>query len=82
MPYIKPTDREFLDTTPVDQLDALRAGELTYLLYRLMVNSLPADAKYHDYAMILGCAESAKQEFYRRKVAPYEDQKIQENGDV
>jgi hypothetical protein len=31
---------------------------------------------------VLGALEGAKQEFYRRVVVPYEDQKILDNGDV
>ena len=31
---------------------------------------------------IIGALEGAKMEFYRRVVAPYEDEKIKENGDV
>jgi hypothetical protein len=30
----------------------------------------------------MGVLESAKLELYRRKIAPYEDDKIAENGDV
>lgn len=31
---------------------------------------------------MVGALESAKLELYRRKVSPYEDQKIEANGDV
>ena len=31
---------------------------------------------------VMGALEGAKAEFYRRVVGPYEDQKIEENGDV
>jgi len=31
---------------------------------------------------MIGVLECVKQEFYRRKVAPYEDIKIIENGDI
>jgi len=31
---------------------------------------------------VLGALEGAKQEFYRRKVVQYEENKIAENGDV
>jgi len=33
-------------------------------------------------SQIIGVLESVKQEFYRRVVAPYEEEKIKENGDV
>ena len=37
---------------------------------------------YEDYRNFIGELESAKLEIYRRLVAPYEDKKIKENGDV
>lgn len=42
---------------------------------------------YHEktfttMSQIIGVLESVKQEFYRRVVAPYEEEKIKENGDV
>lgn len=38
--------------------------------------------KYVRYERGIGCVEAAKLEFYRRAVAPYEDVKVEENGDV
>ncbi len=59
------------------------AGELNYFitmnLIRYMSNK---PEKYQIYNDILGVLEGAKQEIYRRKIAPYEDLKIKENGDV
>jgi len=37
---------------------------------------------YFHYNRAMGVLASAMQEFYRRRVAPYEDVKIAENGDV
>jgi hypothetical protein len=37
---------------------------------------------YHNINDILGALEGAKLEFYRRVAVPYENGKIQENGDV
>lgn len=37
---------------------------------------------YTVFNSIIGVFESAKLEFYRRRVASYEDEKIQENGAV
>jgi hypothetical protein len=31
---------------------------------------------------VIGALENCKMELYRRKIAPYEDIKIEENGDV
>jgi len=54
-------------------------GFLNYFIFKL--------AKYyiHDYASsqrFIGELECAKTEVYRRIIAPYEDKKIKENGDV
>jgi hypothetical protein len=37
---------------------------------------------YQTFNDALGALEGAKQEFYRRVVVPYEEQKRFENGDV
>ena len=66
----------------------IQPGEFTYIIYRLMLahreglRAMIGDHKYSSLAEILGCVESAKLEFYRRIVAPFEDLKITENGDV
>lgn len=57
-------------------------GELTYLLYQTCVDALPASPRYRDFATVLAALEATKLEFYRRLVAPYEDVKMAENGDV
>jgi hypothetical protein len=59
------------------------SGELIYVLtrevekYRLFHGDC-----YQTFNDIIGALEGAKQEFYRRIVAPYEDKKMIENGDV
>jgi hypothetical protein len=55
-------------------------GELTYAIYRLLLNYQAAN--FAEHSAVLGAVEAAKLEYYRRKVAPYEDEKIKENGDV
>jgi len=37
---------------------------------------------YSVYNEIIGALECAKQEFYRKMVAPYEDLKCEKNGEV
>jgi hypothetical protein len=76
MPYIKPDDRTHLTPGTGD------VGHLTYLFYRLALQALPEAPRYSDFHAVLGAMEAAKLEFYRRKVSPYEDGKIEENGDV
>jgi len=57
-------------------------GELTYVLYRACIDYLPSHARFADYSQVMAALECAKLEFYRRRVAPYEDTKIPESGDV
>lgn len=49
-----------------------------------MIKSFLTDKekKYQDHNDVMGALEGAKQEYYRRIVAPYENEKIKENGDV
>ena len=37
---------------------------------------------YENYATCISSLECAKLELYRRKISPYEDKKIEENGDI
>lgn len=78
MPYLEERKRSLVDGTGV----TTTSGELTYRLYVACLKHLPHEYRYGDLNEILGCLEATKQEFYRRVVAPYEDKKIAENGDV
>ncbi len=85
MPYVHQSNRDKLDPA-IDALAALidpehRAGELNYIVTRLML-ALKGEARYKDLNELVGMLECCKQEFYRRHIAPYEDTKITENGDV
>jgi hypothetical protein len=58
-------------------------GDLNYCITVLVHEYLKAHGK--SYAVMndcMGVLEAAKLEFYRRIVAPYEDEKIKENGDI
>jgi len=87
MPYIKPEYREVLEK-PLDDLWGTLmyipgedlAGVLTYIIYYLFIN-MPGK-RYREFAALLGILDSVGKEFYRRVIAPYEDEKIQQNGDV
>lgn len=79
MPYIKQNQRDYLERQPWPQT----AGELNYM-FTTLINKYGVEngVSYRTINDILGALEGAKLEFYRRIVAPYEDQKIKENGDV
>ncbi len=95
MPYIKQSDRIHYDQL-IKKISAEVAdrahhdarspvGDLNYIITSILLrtfeqlNSFPC---YVDVNEMVGVLECAKLEFYRRHAAPYEDQKILENGDV
>ena len=91
MPYISSSCRIEVDkklTEFLSFLGALDSGEFVYILYQLMLwqgsfgggKDLPAN--FELGSRVLADVESAKLEYYRRILAPYEDKKIKENGDV
>lgn len=85
MPYIKSIDRKILDPLIEALADQISVGgELNYAITQLCLGFLARRGlpNYRILSEVIGHLESAKLEFYRRAVAPYEDQKIAENGDV
>lgn len=87
MPYIKMENRpkyeeslnwliDVLKEQPVESID----GELNYIITRILKGVYPL--KYFNLNRAIGVLESCKLEFYRRVIAPYEDIKIDQNGDV
>ena len=89
MPYISKEVRHGMDKIISDYLDYLvkhksSIGELNYLITKiiLMYNTHIGDGRYSDYNDLMGVLECAKFELYRRRVGPYEDTKLKENGDV
>jgi hypothetical protein len=86
MPYIKLSKRhrlvELLEnyTTAIGANDA---GELNFTITLLLNKYFKENGgNYQAINDIVGALEGAKIEFCRRTVAPYEDKKILENGDV
>jgi hypothetical protein len=87
MPYIAPENRPKFDAGLNLLKEELRkggyeAGELNYVISCLLNDAFAANTRYAEANKLVGVMEAAKLEFYRRKVAPYEDLKITENGDV
>lgn len=59
------------------------SGELNKKLTLICLKYLhDQKERYQTYNDIIGALENCKLELYRRRVAPYEDKKIKENGDV
>ena len=79
MPYIKQKDRKELN----DNRTAKTCGELNYEITKLIKKYVFVKGEsYQTYNDIMGALEGAKLELYRRKIAPYEDEKIKSNDDV
>lgn len=89
MPYVDLPTRHTLDPVVAAVVLALqrigpdrRAGALNYVISRVLFQlwgELPSYRLLNEAMGILMCAA---QEFYRRVVAPYEDQKCEDHGDV
>jgi len=56
-----------------------QTGNLNYFLFKLAQETC---LNYADYRNFIGELEASKLEIYRRQIAPYEDKKVEENGDV
>ena len=86
MPYIKSEKRPIykdeieslvkkLESQPLTEQD----GDLNYIVTSIMKRLYTP--KHFNYNRTTGVLEAIKQEYYRRVVTPYEDEKIKENGD-
>lgn len=90
MPYIKQEDKPVYETGIQALTDAFAAvgagdGDLNYVLTSVALAWLTYHQPPYGYALrgrVLLALEAAKLEYYRRVMAPYEDDKIEENGDV
>jgi len=79
MPYIiQKARQELADGCKPDNL-----SELNYAITLLVKDYLDRQGhRYMHYAGVIGVLETIILELYRRVVAPYEDEKKEENGDV
>ena len=91
MPYIKNSDREMLDGALLELVDSIKdidpkteniAGNLNYIITYLMKTFLEDRKCYKNLNEMIGMLECAKQELYRKEIAPYEDIKEKQNGSV
>lgn len=84
MPYIKQEDRKKLDTMIGCLGHAIDTdGELNYAITKLCHTFINRKGKcYNTLNSVHGVLNCADKELYRRVTAPYEDKKIEENGDV
>ena len=82
MPYVKQTRRGFLDEV-VRQMayeSIVADGDLNYILFAYCKRHI--SPSYNNYKNFCGELRQCATEIERRLLAPYEDTKIEENGDV
>jgi len=85
VPYIDEQERAKFDEAVEELYPILHTsteGELNYFLSKIVWSLWEYNKSYRTACRLTGVLENVKQEFYRRKVAPYEDEKIEANGDV
>ena len=89
MPYISKYNRvkyeeslKKLDKILSELSNDAVAGEVNFIVTSICKSALSKFNRYTRYNAIIGALECAKLELYRRQLAAYEDQKIEENGDV
>ena len=89
MPYIEQHDRvtvdEFVDPLVkfIAEVSSLSVGEMNYIITRIVQAQIKRRGEhYADYESMLGRLEAVKLEWHRRVMAPYEDGKCRQNGDV
>jgi hypothetical protein len=84
MPYIDAAKRPDIDRWVTDGImHGIKfddPGTLNYVIAQLLQATDPRC--YEDYNKLIGVLECCKQEYYRRVVARYEEEKLEENGDV
>ena len=86
MPYIKQDRRDGIDLElGADRLDwsPSDAGDLNFVVSTFIQNRLKDKGlKYAVVNEMIGALECCKLELYRLVAAPYEDEKLEENGRV
>lgn len=84
MPYILKSEREKFNEAELIGMKCENPGDLNYVITKVIHGYLNKKGiiKYQFINDILGALSGATHEFYRRIVAPYEDTKIKENGDL
>ena len=89
MPYIDANRRDNVDhivdllasnINGIPELREKRDGVLNYVISRLLFQLYKVN--YTDMNAALGVLDAASKEYYRCVVAPYEDKKRLENGEV
>ena len=90
MPYIKKEDREHFIVEIEEIINELHRkpghpvlpGELNFIISSIIWDTFDKAPSYTTGNMLVGVLECVKQEFIRRRLNDYEDEKLKENGDL
>lgn len=87
MPYITEEDKKKYEPALQNLRKLLNKnmskGDLTYLVYSLGLEYISKKGEsYTNISSAISCLDDAKEELRRRRLTPYEENKIKENGDV
>src|SRR5712671_1613122 len=87
MPYIPASQRARFDPliqalSAELQRDGCLEGNLNYVLSSLVVKAFAANRRYAEANKLMGVLSSVAAEFYRVDVAPYEDEKRAQHGEI
>ena len=94
MPYILKSKRklfkeilanikETIEILAVSDKDCIVAGDLNYLITKILDIYIEINGEcYANYNEVMGMLECCKQEYYRKRIAIYEDKKEKLNGKV
>ena len=84
MPYIDKDARPKYHDAIKDLVNEVEtSGELNHVITKLCHGVLTKNGnRYQYYNAIVGVLECVKLEFYRRRLAEYENDKIKEHGDL
>jgi hypothetical protein len=94
MPYITKSERKryddsigliielLVDKLPGDNGKAYSEGDLNYIISSIVWGLFDKKRSYSNGNKLVGVLECVKQEFIRRRLNGYEDEKIKENGDL
>lgn len=95
MPYITPRQRNEIDECLnergcINSIDitsigdiAQDPGKLNYIISNIIKSYMENKGiSYSTYNEVIGVLECAKLELYRHHIGPYEQSKIEENGDL
>lgn len=87
MPYITKDRREKFNGDIENIVNKIQengnaVGDINYIISKIIWKLFDNNRRYSNANELMGVLQGVQQEFYRRKVAVYEDEAIQKNGDI